>query len=116
MQKTMNFNNVAIASVKRSDYRIQFWYMSKDDAANIMKKYDLNEKSGLLYIFLLYKYKKNEYLLSIKTKRNYSIKPKNTMKIIKKSCDSKQKINIENYLTNKNIKKRIWKKWKSKYV
>ena len=29
MQKTMNFNDVAIVSVKGSDYRIHFWYISK---------------------------------------------------------------------------------------
>ena len=28
----MNFNVVAIASVKKSDYRISFLYMSKNDA------------------------------------------------------------------------------------
>ena len=33
----MTFNDVAIVSVKRSDNRIHFWYMSKDDAINIMK-------------------------------------------------------------------------------
>ena len=37
MQKAKNFNGVAIGSVKESDYRIHFWYMSKDDAINIMK-------------------------------------------------------------------------------
>ena len=37
MQKAMNFNDVAIASVKESDYRIHFWYMSMDGAINIMK-------------------------------------------------------------------------------
>ena len=37
MQKAMNFNNAAIDSVKGSDYRIHFWYLSKDDAMNIMK-------------------------------------------------------------------------------
>ena len=37
MQKAINFNDVAIASIKGSDYRIHFWYMSKDDAINIMK-------------------------------------------------------------------------------
>ena len=47
-QKTMNFNDVAIVSVKGSDYRIHFWYMSKDDAINIKKNSNLNEKSGLL--------------------------------------------------------------------
>ena len=31
MQKAINFNEVAIVSIKRSDYKIHFWYMSKDD-------------------------------------------------------------------------------------
>ena len=53
MQKAINFNDIAIFSVKGSDYRIHFWYMSKDDAMNIMKNSDLNEKSRLLQIFLL---------------------------------------------------------------
>ena len=48
MQKAMNFNDVAIVFVKRKYYRIQFWYISIDDAINIMKNPDLNEKSGLL--------------------------------------------------------------------
>ena len=48
MQKAMNFNDVAIVFVTGSDYRIHFWYMSKDAAINIMKTFDLNEKSGLL--------------------------------------------------------------------
>ena len=45
MQKAMNFDGVTIVSVKRSDYRIHFWYMSKDDTINIMKNSNLNEKS-----------------------------------------------------------------------
>ena len=48
MQNAINFNDVAIASIKRRDYRIHFWYMSKDDATNIMNNSNLNEKSGLL--------------------------------------------------------------------
>ena len=44
----MNFNDVAIVSVKQSNCRIHFWYISKDDAISIMKNSDLNEKSGLL--------------------------------------------------------------------
>ena len=48
MQKAMSFNDVTIVSVKGSDYRVHFWYMSKDDAINFMKNSDLNEKSGLL--------------------------------------------------------------------
>ena len=43
MQKAISFNDVAIVSVKESDYRINFWCMSKDDAINIMKNFDLNE-------------------------------------------------------------------------
>ena len=48
MQKAANFNDVAIVSVKGSDYRIHFWYASKNDAINIMKNSNLNEKSGSL--------------------------------------------------------------------
>ena len=48
MQKAMNFNDVAIVSVKGSDYRIHFCYMSKNDSINIMKNSNLNEKSGSL--------------------------------------------------------------------
>ena len=48
VQKAMNFNDVAIDSVKGSDYSIHFWYMSKDDAINIMKSSNLNEKSTSL--------------------------------------------------------------------
>ena len=44
----MNFNDVAIVSIKCSDIRIHIWYISKDDAINIMKNSDLNEKGGLL--------------------------------------------------------------------
>ena len=36
MQKAMSFNNVAIVYVKGNAYRIHFWYVSKDDAINIM--------------------------------------------------------------------------------
>ena len=31
MQKAMNFIDVTIVSIKGSDCRIYFWYMSKDD-------------------------------------------------------------------------------------
>ena len=48
MQIAMNFNDVAIVSVKRSDCRIRFWYLTKDDAINIIKNSNLNEKSRLL--------------------------------------------------------------------
>ena len=44
----MNFNDVAIVSIKGNDNRIHFWYTSKDDAINIMKNSNLNEKIGSL--------------------------------------------------------------------
>ena len=47
MQKAMNLNDV-IVFVMGSDYRIHFCYMSKDDAINVMKNSNLNEKSVLL--------------------------------------------------------------------
>ena len=31
MEKAMNFNVVAIVSIKGNGYRVHFWYMSKDD-------------------------------------------------------------------------------------
>ena len=55
MQKAMNFNDVAIISVKGNDYRILFWYMSKDDGISIMNNANLNEKTRLLFFFSLYK-------------------------------------------------------------
>ena len=54
MQKAMNFNDVAIISVKGNDYRILFWYMSKDDGISIMNNANLNEKTRLFF-FSLYK-------------------------------------------------------------
>ena len=47
-KKVMNFNDAAIVSVKRSDYRIHFWYMSKDDVISIMNNSDLSDKSDVL--------------------------------------------------------------------
>ena len=48
MQKAMSFNNIAIVYVKESAYRINFWYMSKDDAINIMNGSNLVDKMGVL--------------------------------------------------------------------
>ena len=47
MQKAINYNDVAIVSIKGNAYRIHFWYMRKDDATNIIKNSDL-KKSGSL--------------------------------------------------------------------
>ena len=46
MQKAMNFNDFTIVSFRGSDSRIDFCYISKNDAINIMKNSNLNEKSG----------------------------------------------------------------------
>ena len=47
VQKAMSFN-VAIVYVKGNAYRIHFWYMSKDDAINIMNGSNLIDKMGVL--------------------------------------------------------------------
>ena len=44
----MNFNDVAIVSIKGNDYRIHFCYMRKNDAINIMNISNRNEKPGSL--------------------------------------------------------------------
>ena len=48
MQKAMSFNDDANISIKGSDYRIHFWYMSKDDAISIMHNSNLINKKGTL--------------------------------------------------------------------
>ena len=48
MQKAINFDDVALVFVKRSDYRIHFWYKNKNDILNIIKTSNLNEKTGSL--------------------------------------------------------------------
>ena len=45
MQKVMNYNDVAIVSVKGSDYRIHFLVSEQNDALNIMNNSDVSKKS-----------------------------------------------------------------------
>ena len=47
-QNAMSFNNVAIVNVKGNAYRINFWYMSKDDAINITNGSNLTDKRSAL--------------------------------------------------------------------
>ena len=54
MQKAMSFNNIAIVYVKGNAYRINFWYMSKDDAINLLNGSNLVDKRGVLQMFILY--------------------------------------------------------------
>ena len=48
MQKAVSFNNIAIVYVKGSAYRINFWYISKEDAINMMNNSSLIDKMGVL--------------------------------------------------------------------
>ena len=48
MQKAISFNDVAIVSIKGNDYRIHFWYMSKNDTVILMTNSNLKDKNGIL--------------------------------------------------------------------
>ena len=47
MQKATSFNNVAVVSAKRSDYRIHFCFMSKNDPINLLNSSCLSNKGAL---------------------------------------------------------------------
>ena len=51
VQKAMSFNDVAIAYVKGSAYRIHFWYIRKDDAISIMNNSNLIDKKAFYNFF-----------------------------------------------------------------
>ena len=44
----MSLNNIAIVYIKGNAYRINIWYMSKDDATNITNGSNLVDKRGVL--------------------------------------------------------------------
>ena len=48
IQKALSFNNIAVFCVQGSALRIHFWYMSKDDAINIMNSSNLVGKRSAL--------------------------------------------------------------------
>ena len=48
MQKAVSFNNIAVVYVKGNAYRINFWYIGKDDAINIMNGSILLDRRGVL--------------------------------------------------------------------
>ena len=54
MQKTITFN-VAIVSVKASDYRIHLWYMSRNDAINIMENLKWKKLDHYNFFIIIYK-------------------------------------------------------------
>ena len=39
----MSFNDISIFSVEVNDYRIHFWYVSKDETTNLLRNADLIE-------------------------------------------------------------------------
>ena len=47
MQKAMSSNDVTILYVKRSAYRIHFWYMSNDNVINVINNSNLADKNGV---------------------------------------------------------------------
>ena len=65
MQKAMNFNDAANVSSKGNDYRIHFWYMSKNEEVSIMQNSSLNEKTGTTY------YQKNREVILNRAKDCY---------------------------------------------
>ena len=44
MQEVKNFHDVAMVTVKRSYYKIHFWYMSKSDAIELLDNAGLSKK------------------------------------------------------------------------
>ena len=91
IQKIKNFI-IAIVSLKGSDYRIHFWHMSKDEAINIMKNSNLDEKKKDYYKFLsLYikmsetiYYQRNRETISNRAKQNYKSSKEKSRKKSKK--------------------------------
>ena len=39
MQKAVSFNDVAVLFIKGSEYRIHFWYMTKNDAIRLLNSF-----------------------------------------------------------------------------
>ena len=54
MLNARSFNDFATVSDKENDYRIQFWYISKNEAINVLGNYDLYEKSKTLQTIKMY--------------------------------------------------------------
>ena len=63
----MSFNNIAIVYIKENAYRIHFWYMSKNDAINIMTGSNLVDKRGA---YLTY-YQRNRDVILNRAKDYY---------------------------------------------
>ena len=70
MQKAMNFIDVTIVSVKGSDYRIHFWYISKNDAISIMNNSKW-QKECVVIFFIIYN---NEWENVLSKKQRFDTK------------------------------------------
>ena len=79
--------NATYVSIKGNDYRIHFWYISKNDAINIMKNSNLKKISEKTY------YERNRDVILKKAKNYYE----NNKELLRE----KAKNNIENYLKKK---------------
>ena len=55
MMKAMSFNDVAVVCVRGNDYRINFSFMSKNDAINLLNNSVLSNK-GVLQILIQIKH------------------------------------------------------------
>ena len=62
----MSFDYAAIVFVRGNDYKIHFWYMSKDGAINLLRNANFTEKSGTLetikILHIAYKNDKRNYV------------------------------------------------------
>ena len=47
-KKSFSFNDSAFVIVKKHDYKIKFWFMTKNKAGDRLKNADLSEESGRL--------------------------------------------------------------------
>ena len=55
-QKAISFKHVAIVSIKGNDYRIHFWYMSKNHAIVLMTNSNFKDKMEFInFFFTIYK-------------------------------------------------------------
>ena len=107
IQKAMSFNDVSTVYVRGIADVINFSYMSKDDAVNIMNNSNLINKKGVLYILLLYikisektNYQKNRDLILDRAKDYY----KNDKERLRERT-REQETNTEIYLKKKKIKR-----------
>ena len=98
MQIATIFTDVAIVSIKGSDYRIYFWYMSKDDVINIMNNSNLNKKGpycNFLFCYYYVKMSQNTY------QRNRDMILNREQKIIMEMI--KERLREEVWVINRNL-------------